>query len=142
MRILFTCLGNICRSPMAEGILKQKTQAIGLNWEITSNGTNRYHKGGPADDRAIFECQKNNIDISKHVARRFSAEDFDKNDLIICMAKDVYNEMQVFITSKEQLNKVVIKEFSDPWYGGDSGFAACFQNISNFCDEIIEKYKN
>ena len=139
MRILFTCLGNICRSPIAEGILKEKIAEKKLNWIVASNGTNRYHKGNPADKRTIRVCSKYGIDINAHIARRFCTDDFNSYDLIICMANDVYQELQQFVTDKTQLQKVIVKSFDDPWYGGDEGFDACFHAINKYCEELIEE---
>jgi protein-tyrosine phosphatase len=137
MKILFTCLGNICRSPIAEGILRKKINDRNLGWTVSSNGTNRYHKGDPADPRAINVCKKHGIDIRNHIATRFKTADFNAYDLIVCMANDVYDEMQQFVTTKDQLQNVIIIPFHDPWYGDDEGFEACFQTIEAYCKKII-----
>lgn len=137
MKILFTCLGNICRSPIAEAVLRKKITENGLPWEVASNGTNRFHKGDPADSRTISVCAKNGIDIRSHIARRFKTTDFEQYDRIICMADDVYEELQQFVTQPNQLQKVEIHSFNDPWYGGAEGFDACFNAIDSFCDKMI-----
>ena len=139
MKILFTCLGNICRSPIAEGILKKKLKEKNLDWVVSSNGTNRYHKGEGADKRTVAVCKKYGIDISVHIARRFKTEDFDKYDKIVCMADDVYEELQEFVTAKEQLEKVIVVPFDDPWYGGDDGFEKSFRSIESYCETFILK---
>jgi protein-tyrosine phosphatase len=141
MRILFTCLGNICRSPIAEGVLKKKILENKLPWDVASNGTNRYHKGEPADKRTIRVCNKYEIDINAHIARRFKTTDFKEYDLIICMAEDVYEELQEFVTDPKQLENVIVVPFMDPWYGGDEGFEICFNSIEKYCDELIRSKK-
>jgi protein-tyrosine phosphatase len=141
MKILFTCLGNICRSPIAEAILKERVQQHDLPWTVASNGTNRYHKGDPADPRTVKVCLKYGIDIRRHVARRFKTSDFELYDLIICMANDVYQELQEFVTDPEQLEKVIVQPFDDPWYGGEAGFDRCFHEIQAYCERLILEKK-
>ena len=82
MKILMVCLGNICRSPMAEGILKHKAQLAGLNWTVDSASTNRYHTGKPPHALSQKVAELNGIDISYQRARRFKPEDLDKYDKI------------------------------------------------------------
>ncbi len=141
MKILFTCLGNICRSPIAEGVLRKKISALDLPWQVASNGTNRFHKGEPADPRTISVCKKNGVDINSHIARRFKTSDFKEYDLIICMAEDVFDELQQFITDNAQLKKVVVKSIKDPWYGNQDGFDECYQAIANYCDILIDEIR-
>ncbi len=138
MKILFTCLGNICRSPIAEAVLRKKALDKNLGLTVASNGTNRYHKGEGADKRTINICKKNGIEISHHIATRFKTEDFDKYDMIVCMADDVYEELQQFVTNKDQLQKVIVVPFDDPWYGGDDGFEKCYRSIEMYCDNFIQ----
>ena len=138
MKILFVCLGNICRSPIAEGVFRRKLAQSGLNWQVASCGTNRRHKGDPADERTVEACALFGTDISTHIARRFRTEDFTLFDLIICMASDVYEEMQEFVTDPAQLNKVLVKEFHDPYYGGMDGFKKVYADIEAYCDRLIQ----
>jgi protein-tyrosine phosphatase len=153
MKIIFVCLGNICRSPIAEGVLLKMAQAKKLPWIIESAGTNRYHKGGPADERSVKICAKRGVDISRHIARRFKTSDFKEFDVIYTMAADVVEEMQEFVTDAAQRKKIVnfldempvdlfprSQDVPDPWYGGEEGFAACFDLIERCCSEIIQKY--
>ncbi len=139
MKILFTCLGNICRSPIAEGVLRKKMKAMGLTWQVASNGTNRYHKGDAADQRTIAVCHDHGVDIRSHIARRFKTTDFSEYDHIICMAEDVFIELQEFVTDKNQLQKVQIISFNDPWYGGQEGFDECYRAIATYCDTLLEE---
>ncbi len=141
MKILFTCLGNICRSPLAEAILREKATSANLDWLVSSNGTNRFHKGDAADPRTIKVGLKYGVDIRKHIARRFTFSDFQKYDLIICMAADVFDEMKEFVTDEKQLQNVIISHFDDPWYGDETDFERCFKSIESYCDNLILEIK-
>lgn len=148
-KILMVCLGNICRSPMAELILRERAEKAGLPWEVRSAGTNRYHKGGPADERAIRTCRKFGLDLSSHVARRFTPEDFDRYDVIYSMAVDVTEEIRAFARSPEQMKKVrnfmdhvrVGASVPDPWYDGEEEFEECFRIVEEVCDAIVDETK-
>lgn len=154
MKILFVCLGNICRSPIAEGVLAKMDREKSLGFTVHSAGTNRHHKGGPADERSVRICKKRGVDISKHIARRFRVEDFTEYDLIYTMAADVVEEMQEFVSKPAHMEKVRNfldelsprskmhgKDVPDPWYGGEEGFSECFDLIEACCAEIAEKYR-
>jgi len=93
MKILMVCLGNICRSPLAEGVLKHKAEADGLNWEIDSAGTNGYHTGEPPHPLSRKVAMMHGIDISNQVARKFTPADLDHYDLIYAMAADVIDDI-------------------------------------------------
>lgn len=143
MRILCVCLGNICRSPIAEGILRKLARDAGLDWEIQSAGTNRYHKGGPADSRSVAICAKKGIDIHSHVARRMAVQDFDRYDVIFTMADDVTEEMREFIRTPLDHMKIVDfledRSVPDPWYGGPGAFEECFELIESASKLWISK---
>src|ERR1700750_2147739 len=94
MKILMVCLGNICRSPLAEGILQEKANRAGLEWIVESAGTNGYHTGEPPHPLSQKVAKLNGIDISKQVARRFIKADADKYDKIYVMAADVFNDVK------------------------------------------------
>ena len=106
MKILMVCLGNICRSPLAEGILKHKAKEKGLDWSIDSAGTNGFHTGEAPHHLSRKVAQKNGIDISDQKARRFSAADFDQYDMIYVMANDVLHEMKEIAENKFNVDKV------------------------------------
>ena len=151
MRILMVCLGNICRSPLAEGILKHKIREAGLNWEVRSAGTNGYHVGEPPHLLSQKVARLNGIDICQQRARRFSADDFTNFDLIYAMAEDVVYEMKriagkKYIASKVELlmNEVYAgenRDVPDPWYGPEPGYHEVYEMIEEACSRIIEKYK-
>ena len=100
MKILMVCLGNICRSPLAEGILQDKAFKAGLTWSIESSGTNSYHTGEPPHPLSQKVAKLNGIDISKQRAKRFTASDFDRYDKIYALAKDVMEDMRRIAKNK------------------------------------------
>lgn len=150
MKILMVCLGNICRSPMAEGILQDKAFKADLTWSIESAGTNSYHIGEPPHLLSQKVARMNGIDISKQRARRFKTEDFDVYDKIYALAGDVIEEMKRIAGKKFQQSKVDLLmnelypgknlDVPDPWYGSEPGYHEAFKLIEKVCDNILEKY--
>ena len=151
MRILMVCLGNICRSPIAEGILLHKVQQRGLQWQIASAGTESYHIGEPPHRLSQSICLQHGIDISGQRAVQLRAADFDKYDILYAMAKDVYDEMRSIAGPDGEMSKVKLflnelqpgsnASVPDPYYGGADGFELVYDLIDRTCDAIIEKYK-
>ena len=152
MTILMVCLGNICRSPLAEGILQQKIKAAGLNWTVDSAGTNGYHVNEAPHRLSQKVAKKRGLDISKQVCRRFVVEDFERFDKIYVMAADVTDEMKELTGSKFDDSKIDLllnelypgenKDIPDPWYGPEAGYEEVFDMIEEACEVIIRKYKN
>jgi protein-tyrosine phosphatase len=149
-RILMVCLGNICRSPLAEGILRDKARAAGLDWEIDSAGTNGYHIGEAPHPLSVKVARQNGIDISTQRARRFTAADFQRFDKIYAMAEDVVDEMRRIAGRLFDPNKVDLlmnevhpgsnEEVPDPWYGPEPGYHEVYALIDQAADQIIAKY--
>tara|TARA_B100001741_G_C16554413_1_gene601614 strand:+ start:4971 stop:5417 length:447 start_codon:yes stop_codon:yes gene_type:complete len=147
MRILMVCLGNICRSPLAEGILKQKSKEKGV--VVDSAGTASYHIGKLPDSRSIEIANKYKIDISKQRARQFSEMDFDNFDKIYAM--DTHNYASIISLSRNQsdrekvdliLNEINPKSFNsvpDPYYGEEDGFQKVYDMLDEACDNIMKK---
>lgn len=145
------CLGNICRSPLAEGILQEKVQKAGLDWQIESAGTNGYHTGEPPHRLSIKVAKENGIDISQQRSRKFTAADFEEFDLLYAMANDVLTDMNEICENELYTKKVKLfldesfpgeqKEVPDPWYGEEEGYHEVFEIINNNCNNIIKKYK-
>ena len=150
MKILMVCLGNICRSPLAEGILQHKANAAGLNWTIDSAGTNGYHTGEAPHELSQKVARLNGIEICEQRARRFVKEDFDRFDIIYAMADDVLYDMKRIAKEKfdeekarlflEELFPGKNKSVPDPWYGPEPGYHEVFELIEKTCDAIIRKY--
>lgn len=131
-RVLFVCLGNICRSPMAEGVFRRVAAERGLDLDIASAGTGAWHVGKPPDPRAIAAARERGIDISGQRARQVSAGDFSDFDLIVAMdeanlatlkrqaASHEHPRIRLFL---EFASDAATREVPDPYYGGEDGFA-------------------
>jgi protein-tyrosine phosphatase len=151
MKILMVCLGNICRSPLAEGILQAKAAAAGLNWQIDSAGTNGYHIGEAPHPLSQKVAKINGIDISRQRARRFRATDFEEFDRIYAMAEDVIDEMKSIARQRFDASKVDLLmnelhpgkdlDVPDPWYGTEPGYHDVYAMISQACDKLIENHQ-
>lgn len=144
------CLGNICRSPLAEGILQQKAFEAGLNWSVESAGTNSYHIGEAPHHLSQKVAKSNGIDISSQRARRFTADDFEQYDKIYALATDVLEDIKRISKNKFDASKVDLLmnelhpgkdlDVPDPYYGPESGYHEVFDMIDEVCNVIIEKY--
>ncbi|NAS13362.1 low molecular weight protein-tyrosine-phosphatase [Poritiphilus flavus] len=144
-KVLMVCLGNICRSPLAEGILKSKVKTE--NVFVDSAGTAGYHVGSSPDRRSVAVARKYGIDISDQYCRRFAAEDFKKFDFIYAMDQNNYRDIVVLARNQEERDKVQLlldvvasdtREVPDPYYGGAEGFEQVYALIDEACDEIAE----
>ncbi len=150
MKILIVCLGNICRSPLAEGILKHKSKAAGLQWHIDSAGTNGYHVGQAPHKLSQKVAKLNGIDICDQKARQFVKEDFDRYDKIYAMADDVMDEIKEIARKKfdpakadyfmNEMHPGTNKSVPDPWYGTEPGYHTIYALIDKVCEIIIRKY--
>ena len=100
MKILMICLGNICRSPLAQGVLAHLAKDAGLDWEVDSAGTGNWHVGSPPDKRSVAVAKKYGIDISKQRCRQFHVGDFDVFDRIIVM--DTQNLEDILSLARDQ----------------------------------------
>jgi protein-tyrosine phosphatase len=150
MKILMVCLGNICRSPLAEGILQSKTLEAGLNWQVDSAGTNGYHTGEPPHELSIKVARLNGVNISQQRSRRFTAADFEAYDIIYAMANDVLEDMRRIAKNNFDTNKVSLfleasfpgeeRDVPDPWSGPEKDYHEVFEIIDRNCDSIIKKY--
>jgi len=147
MKILMVCLGNICRSPLAEGILAHKTKH--LNIKVDSAGTAGYHIGKLPDKRSIEIAEKYNIDLTKQRARQFSRADFDDFDIIYAMDTNNYTHLISLANNETERNKVrlILNEVNpekfesvpDPYYGGDDGFQNIYNMLDDACNKIISQ---
>ena len=145
------CLGNICRSPLADGLLRDKIKALKLNHEVDSAGTAGHHVGDSPDNRMSAKASEYNHDISDLRARQFSAIDFDNFDLIYAMDKSNYQNIISLARSSSDNEKVKMildeshpnanMEVPDPYYGGEQGFENVFNLLDEATDCIIKKLK-
>ena len=142
------CLGNICRSPLAEGVLKHKAQKLGLNWHVDSAGTGDWHVGELPDKRSIAVAEKYGIDLTDQRARHFKKSDLDTFDLILVMDKENYSDVLRKAATDEQRKKIeLIMNFArpesneivpDPYY--DNRFELVYELLDEACEAVIERY--
>lgn len=150
MKVLMVCLGNICRSPLAEGILKEKLKKAGLDWTVDSAGTNSYHIGQAPHLLSQKVAMLNGIDISNQIARKFVKADLDHYDKIYAMASDVQIEIQDICGNDYDSSKVELflnslypgakKDVPDPWYGTEPGYHEVYKLIDEACNAIVHSY--
>ncbi len=149
MKILMVCLGNICRSPLAEGILKEKIREHGLDWEVDSAGTGSWHVGELPDPRSIATARRHGIDITDQRARQLRPEDLDRYDLVLAMDRSNLRDILRLARTDEQRRKVrLIMEFADPDnpqdvpdpYWDDDGFEGVFRMLERAAEGIIAAY--
>ncbi len=152
MKILMVCLGNICRSPLAEAILQQKAFDAGLSWSVESAGTNSYHIGEAPHPLSQKVAKINGLDISQQRARRFEARDFEVYDKIYALASDVLDDMKRIAKNRFDASKTDLLmnelypgrnlDVPDPWYGSEPGYHEVYSMLEKVCDRIIENYQN
>lgn len=150
MKILMVCLGNICRSPLAEGILRNKVKIAGLDWIIDSAGTSGHNPGCPPHRLSQKVALENGIDLSTIRCRNFTKSDIDMCDKIYVMDEDNYAEVKRISGTAWNAQKVdyLLNEIfpgkninvTDPWYGGAEGFYEVYELINKACDAIVSKY--
>lgn len=149
MKILMVCLGNICRSPLAEGIMQHKAQAAGLNWTVDSAGTGHWHAGEMPDSRSVKTARQYGIDITGQRARQFHPGDFEQFDRIFVMDTQNFRDVLRHARSDEHRAKVDLilneiypgqdRSVPDPYYD-DDGFDRVFQMLEAACDQFIRRH--
>lgn len=150
MRFLMVCLGNICRSPLAHGILEHKLEKNNIEAQVDSAGTAAYHVGESPDVRSQDIALKHGIDISRQRARKFQAVDFERFDRIYVMDSENYSHVAALARSADDLGKVELimnevypgenRKVPDPYYGGRDGFEKVYAMLDLASQKIIEKY--
>ena len=136
-RVLFVCLGNICRSPLAEVVARRRLAEAGLDVDVASCGTGGWHAGEGADPRMVAAARAAGHDLSKHRARQLRERDFADFDLLLAMDCDNLRELRKLATTLRQVEQTALflewtgaappLEFPDPWYGDAAGFTASVQ---------------
>lgn len=149
MKILMVCLGNICRSPLAEGILQDKAFKAGLKWSVESAGTDSYHVGDPPHPLSQKVAKMHGIDICDQHARKFIPEDFERFDKIYALAKDVLFEIKSIAKNKFDESKIDLlmnelypgrnMDVPDPWSAQEKAYHETYALIDAACGAIIEK---
>ena len=146
-KVLMVCLGNICRSPLAEGILKSKVDPNKVY--IDSAGTSNYHVGHSPDERSVAVAQQNKLDITSQKGRQFKASDFDEFDHIYVMDMSNYHDVVSLARNEEDKKKVKLilneifpgenVEVPDPYHGGNEGFNNVYKMLNEACEVIAKK---
>lgn len=149
VKILMVCLGNICRSPLAEGILASKLPKD--KFFVDSAGTGSWHIGRAPDERSIETAKKKGLNIANQKGRQFKKSDFDAFDYIFVMDNNNYNDVIDLAKNEDQKNKVQLilnalfpaenVDVPDPYYGLPNGFEMVYQMLDEACEIIAEKLK-
>ena len=152
MKALMICLGNICRSPMAEGVVRHLAKEKGIDIQLDSCGTNGFHDGESADRRAILNLKDKGIDISDIRSRKFRTDDFDKFDILFTM--DLSNRETILSLARTENDRKKVKLFlneaypakdlpvPDPYFGGDEGFESVYQLINKAASAFLNKIEH
>jgi low molecular weight protein-tyrosine phosphatase len=149
VKILFVCMGNICRSPTAEGVFRHKVVAAGLEnrIHIDSAGTHAYHIGQPPDLRAQNTARNRGIDLSDQRARRVTANDFEHFDYVIAMDSDNESDLQAICPTgyEHRIRRFMtfapdsrVTDVPDPYYGGSNGFEKVLDLVENAADGLLD----
>lgn len=151
-KILMVCLGNICRSPMAEGVMKYKLKKYHLEGEVDSAGVLSFHAGQSPDKRAIRKTGDKKVDISEQLARQVTKSDFDEFDFIFTMDQSIQDKITGMAVNDQQRGKVHLfleyagyppgSEVPDPYYSGVEAFDQVFNLVDDACEKIITKWND
>ncbi len=148
MKILMICLGNICRSPLAHGILQDMVAKRDLDWEVDSAGTSGWHSGEPPHYLSISVAKSHGIDISEQRSRRLQPYDLAEFDYLLCMDAQNYQDTIRFAKTEEERAKVHLilnfvrpdynMQVPDPYTQGRDGFVHVFNMLTDACDKFIK----
>lgn len=149
MKVLMVCLGNICRSPLAEGILSEEVRRLNLNWHTDSAGTSGWHAGEAPDRRSVAEALKHGVDIRQQRSRKVRSTDLAEFDLILAMDAQNIRDLKQFFGPESGGKIRLITEYSrnfkgmdvpDPYYD-DDGFAHVYTMLKEFVAGLLEEAK-
>ncbi|SEP79481.1 low molecular weight protein-tyrosine-phosphatase [Neolewinella agarilytica] len=148
MKILAVCLGNICRSPLAEGLLRREIETRGLDWEVASGGTAGYHTGNPPDPRSIAVARENGLDISEQRSHRVTVEDLENFDIVFGMDRQNVKDLMARAATEEQRRKIHLfldyaglqetdgPDVFDPYYD-DHAYAGVFELVQRAAENTV-----
>jgi protein-tyrosine phosphatase len=149
MKVLMVCLGNICRSPVAEGLLRRRAKEANKQIQVDSAGTSNYHIGEQPDSRSLAHALSKGTDISSLKARQFTIEDFDAFDKIFVMDYSNYENVVKLARDQNDINKVDLllnqlypgenQSVPDPYFGGDEGFEQVYNMVDAAVSEFLKK---
>ena len=146
IRVLFVCMGNICRSPLAEAVFMHKVRGRGIakQFSVDSAGTGRWHVGEPADPRAATVAARRGIKLTSR-ARQVSSDDFQRFDYLVCMDNDNLHQLERRGAPPQKLHLLLAfdrqakgQDVPDPYFGGDDGFDRMYELIDTACDALLE----
>lgn len=145
MKILMVCLGNICRSPLAHGVMQRIIDDHGLDWTVRSAGTGSWHVGQPPDRRAIKIAKEFGTDIGHQRAEHFTSQHLQDYDVIFAMDKSNLRNILALCKTEEERKKVILfmndSEVPDPYYD-DEMFTSVYEMIEKRCRELLEYLLN
>ncbi len=148
VRVLFVCLGNICRSPLAEAAFREEAARIGLVAEADSAGTGGWHRGEPPDRRAIAVARRNGVDIAHLRARQVQPEDFEAFDLIVALDRDNLADLEALWPAGSRAALSLLLDHvpgrhgeavADPYYGEDSHFDVTWRDVTEAAKALADK---
>jgi protein-tyrosine phosphatase len=144
LRVLFVCMGNICRSPTAEGVMRRLIESAGLDIEVESAGTGGWHAGEPPDERAATAAARRGVTL-EGAARQVRPADFDRFDLLVAMDRGNLRELLALAPDDEAREKVRLlvadADVPDPYYGGDRGFENVLDMVEAACRELLDELR-
>lgn len=152
VNVLMVCMGNICRSPTAEAVLRHQLRAAGMGEQVqvASAGTHNYHPGKPADARSAAHAQRRGIDLSGHCARQITDADFERMDLILVMDWDNLALTEAACPDQHRHKVRRLMEFArqhtetvvpDPYFGGEAGFEQVLDLLDDACAGVVDHLK-
>ncbi len=153
VNVVFVCMGNICRSPTAEGVFRHVVQAKNLQdvIKMDSAGTHAYHIGESPDSRSQATANSRGVDLSAQRARKVEANDFDRFDYVIAMDRSNYENLKVLATPNQQKKLHLLMNFTstwddaevpDPYYGAGDGFTTVFDMVQSASEGLLETIIN
>lgn len=144
MKVLMVCTGNICRSPTAEGVLRELARREALTLHVESAGTHDYHVGEPPDERAQHHARRRGYDLSRQRARRVRKSDFQEFDLILAMDRGHLGILQRQCPAEHRAKLRLFaaqREVPDPYYGGPEGFEQVLDLVEAACRELLAEIR-